>query len=258
LCANQATINNLEAVQIQTDYITSQTAHVKDICAENAFITNFCTDNLTIRNLCADDMSNCTKLKAHVVMTFTTSYVLGDAITFDTLIADPNGNILMGPPTQYIVPHTGYYVATLEIHETELAGPSVIVGIPVTSLELWANGVPVKRSAQAFLSFVTKQRHTFTTILHLTAGDVLTAHKNVLIPDTASGGPMEYPGTATLLGPDFPEIQSSSLQIHYLSSDCDTSCTTTTCMPCRPFDQAPIQPCDNKWDNLANCCIPTC
>ncbi|MGC2310933.1 MAG: hypothetical protein WA432_04900 [Candidatus Babeliaceae bacterium] len=229
VCAHEANIHTLLANEIQADLIQSTTLNIATVCTENVQTTSLCSQQITTNNLCVQgNIIHSTAFKAFIALGIPTDYALGDIINFDTIIDDPHHDILANP-TRYRAPQSGYYMATLSIQQEDLTGPTLF-GLPVGRPTLLINDLEVIYTYNVFLPFTFNQRTTLTSMLHLNAGDEVSASYVVLIPDPESGV-TEYLGTAILSGDVAALIYTTSLQIHYLSSDAASSCVTT-CPTC--------------------------
>jgi hypothetical protein len=168
---------------------------------------------------------------------------LGTIVDFDTILDDPNGNVFFGP-TRYIAPRSGYYIVSVQIDQTNLAGSAQVLGLPITGLALLVNNVIFKQSFVPYLSFHDAQNATLTALISLKAGDEVTTTYNVYVL-TDAGGFQPYAGTVQLFGNGTDEA-SSAFKIHLLSNDCppllcqsacDTTCTSLTdCPSCSVVD----------------------
>lgn len=238
LCANEASITHLCATR----------ADIGQQCSDHICADLIETTSLSTHHICANNVEHCTPYKAWLSFANNTMYNLGDEIDFDTIVDDPNGNVALGP-TRYIAPKSGYYVATLGIGALSLTSTSVIAGIPVTRPEIVVNGLRILKAFEAFLSFATQfQNNVVSGIIHLNAGDEVTARYRIFAVDTNIGAVAPVPGEVLLEGPGAQgqQFNETFLRIHYLSSDC----AELQCQPC----VAPCQPCSFTCTPVDICC----
>lgn len=226
------------------------------LCADNIKSKKICTDDLSVnrsvnldslcvRDLCVTEAIRtkevCGLYRATATLSADTVYVLGTDINLDTIIDDPNGNTLTGP-FQYIAPASGYYSLTVQADANALTGASVILGVPVSVVEIYINNVLVRQDYRPFLTFHNEQRSTLSGLISLKAADVVTIRFKVIVLDDIAGT-IDYVGTMVLLG-DGTEVDRTLFKIHYLSSDC----TPVDCGPCM------TAPCDNTCMDICHPC----
>lgn len=293
ICTNSLKANVIDAPRIVNNALSTHSVKTDNLCATNIDTVNLCVDNLnldnalcansiTAQNLCAQasaidnlwtrtvisnnvcvsgNVEHCTAFKAIVNVSNLTTYTLGTKLSFDTIIDDPNNDIINSNPTQYLVPRTGYYIVSLETGLNDVVSLlNPVAGIPVVSLEVFANNTRVLRGSEVFLSFAPQQDSVLTGIINLNAGDILTATLNLLALD--STGAVKVAGTVVL-------DANSSWTIHYLSSSCPdgvqpcqpsaaqcTPCSTTvTCPPCPtvPRLNGTCVSCEHDFDFDCSC-----
>ena len=247
LCADHAVIDKAYIDELKVEVQEVDFLTVKNqLCVNNVRAPNICVDGLlTTSQLCVSDgFEQCQKFRAYVAMAANqVGYSLGNIVSFDTVVDDPNGNILQAP-TRYIVPRSGYYVVTLQLDELSLRSAlgEVIAGIPVAKPIIEVNGVSVAEQYVPFLSFSTTQKTHFSGVLRLLAGDVITIRYNILVLDQVTGL-QNFVGLADFLGN--PLFTASKFVIHYLSSDCGDVCqpcpTTQPCPPVRVSDVCAVE-----------------
>lgn len=258
LCGSQITANNICANSVATDNLCVPTLRMDRLCADQSISTsNFCaeqaqiddlwTNLITATHVCvAGAVEHCTPYKAHLSLTATTLYALGDDIDWDKIVDDPNGNVILGP-TRYVVPKTGYYVMTLGVGILSLEGNgnSVIAGTPVTRPEIVVNGTRRLKAFESFLSFGTDfQESIVSGLLPLNEGDEVTCRYRIFYIDPNTGvSPFDGNVVLEAVGTQGQVDTETFFTIHYLSSTCDTincppctveclPCPTTTCPPC--------------------------
>jgi hypothetical protein len=253
LKSEKACIEKLRVQKLQSDdtnygNVCAREVKTKHICSDEASIGSGYVGNLGTDVMCANETSTnmlCvagnivheTKYKAHAAYTANVPYILNSKLDFDTIIDDPNGNMVTGP-TRYTVPVTGYYLITLGVSIVNITGAEVITGIPSSRLAVYVNNVVYLKAFENFMNFGMLQSNIVTGLVHLNAGDILDFAYSLIVLDPLTGQ-KEYVGTATInAGPG-----STFVTIHYLSSDFGS-------VICRPCDVAP-QPCTTM-------CQPSC
>lgn len=260
LFAETADLNTLCALQINTQELLAQRAQLNELCAQVVQLSQLCVDNLQATTICAASIEHCTPFKAFVQNSSDQPYTLGDIIEFDTIVDDPNNDIILSPFTTYTAPRSGYYTVNLNIVTADLDGPTVISGIPVSQPEVLVNGVRAVLSRFSFLSFSNLQYSAITGLMRLNAGDVVSSRFKVIVQDPNTGE-AEYPGTVTLKD----GVNATSFLIHYLSSDCPVECFQCPGnLPCEPviIDCAPVTVscnpivCEPFTINCAPCAFP--
>jgi hypothetical protein len=262
LCSRRSTLDHVSSRAIFTELLCTNTITAYNVCATTGTIENLCTNNISVDQLCTTSLSStnvcvngniehCTAFKALVgFAALLTTYTLGDLISFDTIVDDPDSDITSNP-TQYLVPISGYYIVTLQAMISDISGTNIIAGIPVSVPTIFVNGVKRLDSHTAFLSFSNIQNSTVSGLLRLQAGDVITTAYDIIVLDPINGL-SNYVGTANLIGT--PNISDSYFSIHYLSSDCPvpcTPCTVQVCEPCTPHCPT-FTPC--HFDCHCDCC----
>lgn len=247
----------LEARRVNAGYLSADEVDSHAICVDRLKASDICTESLTvngafgtsvvtapqanINNLvansaCVTDLTvggvftNCVKRIAAAAVSTDFVYTLGDLLNFDSILADPQGNLTVAP-TAYTVPVTGYYLITMQ---TDLANlltdsGSPILGTPVSALTVYANGIDKRVTYAPFLTFSSVQKVNLSGLVQLNAGDVVTAALDVLVVDPVAGE-QELAGTAVLLGDGSDGL--SSFSIIYLGSICDGN----------PCPQVPVNP----------------
>lgn len=249
----QARLNNIctqllsaqQAVVGSATFNTScaQTAQAQNFMANNASINTLCTqtgvmDTLCVNNLTAQNFESCNNYRATVVMSHNITYTLDTPIPWDTVLDDPNGNVIMSSTgTMYIVPEDGYYLFTLQVDQDNLVADAPILGVPVASPQLIVNGNIHREGLIPFLTFSSLQETTYTAIVTLHAGDVVITHYDIRYID--AGGLQEAVGTVQLLGNGTEEHQSvfKIIQLSPLCSTtppCSSTCVPVT-VPCNPI-----------------------
>ena len=258
-CSNELDLNKLCAKSIRTrcldaKKIESCSIHTEDLCVDNQFTAlsliassidteSICTENLmatvgcigqlTANNACipgslvAADFTQCSKYAATVVFGSDTVYTLGSNVAFDTILDDANNNVFIAPGyMQYTAPKTGYYIVTVQIDQHGLNGANTLVGMPVTNIELFVNGIITRQTFVPYLSFHDAQKGNYSALLGLKQGDILTTGYNVFVMNDSAGF-IPYVGTLTIEGNAGAE-NSSLFKIHLLS----VTCSTAPCVPC--------------------------
>lgn len=229
----------------------------KDICAININATNAGVSNLVANNACisgnlrAANFQPCGKYRAAITFSADTSYVLGSAVNWNTVLDDPNSNVSLGP-TLYTVPLSGYYLVTIQIDQHDLipASGNPILGTPVVLIELLINGVVSRQAFVPYLSFTSEQNSLLTAMILANAGDKLSSDFKVLAVDPVLGL-IPVAGSVTI------DADGSSLKslftVHLLSVTCTdmpcapsvpcVPCVPSTCVPCAPAAGATSNPC---------------
>lgn len=210
----------------------------KDLCADKGSVIKLdsdmaCVNHLTandacINNLRANSFQQCGKYRATVVYGAPAAYNLGDLLAFDTILDDPNGNVIIGLPwMSYTAPISGYYMVTVEVDMSafSIVGDPVL-GTPVANPQVKVNGVSFREAYFSFLSFHNSQKSLLSALISLKAGDVVTSDYRALALTDA--GFTLLVGTAIASG-NGSEAAQSVFKIHYLSSDCSEQ---PMCMPC--------------------------
>jgi hypothetical protein len=256
LCTNQLSANNVCANTLTANTLCTPALQADDLCVTNGISTdNLCANQAQIDELWIDYIAastlavngaveHCTPYKAHLSISTTTNYILGNEIDWDTIVDDPNGDVLAGP-TRYVVPKTGYYVMTLGVGAKSLFsnGGGVIAGIPVTRPEIVVNGIRTIKAMEAFLSFGDGfQNNVVTGVFRLNSGDEVTCRYRIFYID-ASVGITPYNGIVELeaIGAQGQQFSETYFTIHYLSSDCpvDQEPNPVSCSPCLPVTCPP-------------------
>ena len=249
--------------EFSTNEISGTNINGQNVCAENLTATTACVGSLVANDVCipgALTVSNfkpCAKYAATVIFNNDTPYNLGSTIGFDTILSDPNNNVTLAPGfMSYTAPFTGDYVITVQIDQHGLNGSNVIVGLPVTNIELYVNGTITRQTFVPYLSFHDAQKGNYSALIGLQAGDVITSQYNVFVMNDTAGF-VPYAGQITIEGN--PGVENASLfKIHLLSiacpngvpcSPCTTGCqpTVTGCQPfstgCQPSGTGVCKPC---------------
>ena len=274
-CHNELDLKKLCARTIKAKCIDAKkidacSIHAENLCVDNQFATpgiivdnlnaqNICTENLTATvgcigqftantacipgSLIAGDLKQCAKYVAAIDFAVNSVYTLGDIINWDTIIDDPNGNVSFSPNTYYTAPYSGYYLISVQIDQFNINGVKPIIGIPVTNIGIEVNGIPNLQTYVPYLSFHDAQQGNSSSLIHLTAGDVVTAKYNVYVM-TDSFGFSPYVGQVTI-------DSTSFFKIHLLSITCaDLPCAPCVvgCAPsatgCEPFGTGSCTPCN--------------
>ncbi len=238
ICADKITVNcEASAPKLSADYICANYANTKDLCV---------TGTAKISKL-----EVCGVYRATAVYSVDTTITLGTPLAFDDILDDPNHNIISTSPTTYQAPVSGYYIVTLQVDTLNLAGTSIIAGIPVGDLRIWVNGQIYRESFVPYLSFHPSTAQTLSALISLKAGDLVASDYNVLVLTDSGFSP--YVGTVTSLG-NGTEANRSFFKIHYLSSDCngqplcnpccpDVDYCKPECKPCKPECKPECKPC---------------
>lgn len=229
--------------QFSTDTLSGKNISATDLCSTNFATENACVGQLTSTSACVGllstaDFLQCSKYAATVIFSANTVYTLGSTVGFDTILDDPNNNVTLAPGyMSYTAPLTGYYIVTVQIDQFGLSGANTVVGLPVTNIELFVNGVITRQTFIPYLSFHDAQKGNYSALLGLKAGDVLTSRYNVFVMNDGAGF-IPYAGTVTIEGN--PGAENASLfKIHLLSVTCDGS----PCTPCDSGCNPPVTGC---------------
>jgi hypothetical protein len=262
LCAEDISSNALCSKIINTERLCANVINAtQQICAPSFNSPLICAESVTADNICvrgtikANDLQQCGRYRATTVYSSNQTYTLGENASFDLVIDDPNGDIISNNPTIYEAPLSGYYMITLQFDITDVEGDEMVLGIPVSNVELLINGNLFRQTFSPFLGFHNVQNSTLSGLLSLKAGDLVSARYNVFV--MSDTGFMPYIGTCTMLG-NGSEENASMLKIHYLSSDCESQpcepcnlipCTTTPCaLPCSSCVDCPNMSCCEETD----------
>lgn len=264
LCAGHIKTEDIDARKLDVDWLCSKTGRINSLCSRHAAVLKLsakqaCVDHLyaatvSSRDVCVQgNVEHCTAFKAFVLTTTITPYTLGTPLQFNTIVDDPNHNIVSLNPTRYIVPRTGYYVATLHIDENNLTGPFVFTGVPVGSPEILVNGTVEIQGRVPYLSFAKVHHAYVTSLLLLHAGDIVEPQYSLFVLDPVLGD-ISYPGAVDIL-PQSAGDRGSYFTIHYLSSLCSDE-TIQECPPCNvtPYcNPADFYPCEPDHDCHHEC-----
>lgn len=256
------------AKNICTDSISTQTlcaglvSSSESFCAPSIKAAQLCASNLRTSTLCAgtiyaNKIEQCGAYKATVVRDVAYTYTLGADVNLNLILDDPNGNVLVNP-TRYIVPVSGYYIATVQLDTRDLLpfNGLPILGTPVGNLHIMVNGNVWRESYFPYLTFFNNQSATITALICLNKGDIVSIKYDVLALDSSSGV-INIAGTTVVEG-NGSEANKSLFKIHYLSSDCppslcesacDTVCTSVACQPCTPVTTPCEQSCQCPISN---------
>lgn len=258
-CCNSLNIKDLCAKKIKAKQGLFREACVhslksRSICAENLGVTcdvgltNVCAHNLTTSTLCVTGTARlnevCGLYRASVGLANDTLYTLGNPVEYDLITDDPNNNVHLAP-FYYEAPVSGYYIASMQVDSRDLMGTALILGVPVSNLQLLVNGVERRQSFIPFLTFNNFQFAELSFLLSLQAGDKLTVKYEVLVVDSISGT-IPYVGTTTLISGIADK--GTIFKIHYLSSDCNPA----VCQPCHIN---PV-PCNIDCHEIPSSCAP--
>lgn len=221
LCTEHAVVDKGYIDELSVDTQEAEYLTVKKLlCTPNIRASNVHVDNiLTVSTLyVTHNFEQSQKFRAFVARSNNlVGYKLGSIVNFDTIIDDPNGNVLQNP-TRYRVPRSGYYIANAQIDILHLKSllNEILAGIPVAQPTICVNGIPYSIVYNPFLSFATSQKSHFSALLHLNAGDIVTVCYNILVQDQKNGI-KNFVGTADIQGNI--ALTESLFIIHYLSSD---------------------------------------
>lgn len=243
LSSKSITAKSVCSESVSTDALCAKTINLSEgFCAANIKTPSLCAGDVRATNICANailanSFEQCGKFRATAAFSMNSTYTLGTPVNFDDILDDPNGNMALGP-TRYIAPRNGYYIVSLQFDQTNLTGSSLVLGIPVTNLQVLVNGVVFRETFVPYLSFHNAQNATISALISLKTGDVVTSRQNVLVLTDSGFAP--YVGTVDVLGDGTEAF--SVFKIHLLSNDCppqlcesacDTICTpTSACLPC--------------------------
>lgn len=231
-CVNARTVNadsvNANTITVESN-LCLPSLKADAICAQNVSTTNLCATG-TVR---VNNLINCTLYAGQAAFIATTTYTLGTNIEFDNIIDDPNNDFSVSP-FFYTAPFSGYYIITLELDQNHVTStsPNPILGVPTANPKILRNGLVAREAFFPFLSFVSLQRSNVTALIHLNAGDLVTAQYDILVVDEETG---LTPITGTVEFPDGNLENKSTLVVHLLSVDCETipGCQN----PCGPCPQ---------------------
>lgn len=237
MTAKKACIDQLKAVDLQVQdekvntLCVSDKLWAKSVSATSVNATNLCAQNATFDKLCVNQLTTNTFVPYRAAVAFSADalYTLGTNVNWDTIIDDPNGNVALGS-FSYTVPVSGYYVLSYYLRADQLTGAFIIAGPPVGLFNVLVNGIELRQLQVPYLSFSALQRGILSSLVLLTAGDVLTMKYDVLVMDPASGL-VPYAGTVSIKGSVAEGF--SRFEIHYLSS-LATQPPPPTCTPCAP------------------------
>ena len=296
VCANHlnvwqdACVGSLDAQSVCTNSIDSAAINSDSICTQDLNVVNkLCASDMQIQSVCAREFSandacinnlkvgtleNCGRFRATVTFATNKTYTLGDIVDWDTILDDPNGDIVLVPNTAYVAPRSGYYAIMLQLDQDDLQGADPVLGTPVANLEILINGTLFRQTFVPFLTFHNEQKATVSGLLSLKAGDVVTSVYRILVMKDGVGLD-DYTGTVNILGTGSEE-NGSVFKIHLLSIDCDTltpcgPCGTgesgsdgcpeecpALCQPCQPVFCAPCIPIAPQPCGCACCPIQCC
>lgn len=227
LVANNAKIHDLCTDNILTSTLRAELLNADNACLKQASIENLCVNTLNVQKA-----NICSPIRATVAFSTDTTYTLGTDINWDVILDDPNGNVTLSP-AEYHVPVSGYYLFTLQVDQNSLVTPSPILGVPVGSPQVWVNGVEIREGLFPFLTFSNQAENTFTALISLKAGDIVTSRYSVFALSNA--GFMTIPGTVIVTG-NGTEAHHSVFKIVLLAADCQP-------VPCTPCPQIPTITC---------------
>gem|GEM_PF-2660112 len=222
--ANSACINDLRTKRASIENITTNT-----VCAQLGALSLICTTSIQAQNICVNgNLEQCTCWKAVAGVDPAYTYTFGDPIIFNTIIDDPCLSFLQTATegTVYVAPRNGYYLVEFETNFRDLAGTTVITGVPVVQNTITVNGLPRRIGRYAILTFSLDQINSTAGLIHLNKGDRVGGRLHMLVQDPTLGQ-IAYQGTVLLDG-GTPVDQTSPggtlLIVHYLSSDCPVEC----------------------------------
>jgi hypothetical protein len=231
-CAKWLDAKHIDAEEIRTNSLCAKDASAEHLGANHIAVRdldacNVCAQQISTHDVCVNgNVEHCTAYKAHVSFSQPYLYTLGADIDFDTIVDDPNGNVLTGP-TRYIVPKTGYYIVTLGVGiQSEIMGGPAIAGIPVTRPEITVNGLRIIKGYESFLSFGGPfQNNVLTGVFKFNAGDDVRARFRIFYLDPMTGL-QEYPGQIVFeaVGAQGQMFSETYMVVHYLSSECPVAC----------------------------------
>ena len=266
--------SKLKLHELCTDKLSAKCANLDQVSASTACLAKVCSDlvctkdinvsgrfaagEIATQKLCAGTVvsdnvyanSNIysnnyfTNFKATMVFSSNSTYNLGSPINFNVVLDDPNNNVTLSPTT-YTAPRSGYYIATLQVDQTNLLTAAQTLGTPIANMQILVNGVVFRQAYTPYLSFFNSQNSTLTALLHLKAGDKVTSIYDIITLDQASGA-QPLVGTVVITG-NGTEGNESIFKIHYLSTD-GTYPTPPTCTP-TPVDCSNCQ--------CKPCCTPS-
>lgn len=232
-CAQWLDAKHVDAEEMRTNKLCAKSAEIEDlkanhVAAREVDACNICTDQVSANYVCVNgNVEHCTKYKAHIALSTQTTYTFGDAIPFDIIVDDPNGNVSLAPFPRYIAPVSGYYEVTLGVGLSRInPGNGPISGIPTLRPEVLVNGLHYLKNVSAFLSFGGPFQNTVLSgIIRLNAGDEVYAHMDLFVQDPFTGV-VRYTGTAELeaIDPMAPPFTETFMTIHYKSSYCPVTC----------------------------------
>lgn len=272
LCANSLNVRNsacvgaLDAQSVCTNQVSSPIINSETICTQDLNVTNrLCVSDINVQSACATNLSandacintlrvgtleHCGLYRATVTFATNKTYTLGDVINWDTILDDPNGNIVLAPSTAYVAPRSGYYTILLQLDQDSLEGDEPILGTPVANLEILINGNLFRQTFVPFLTFHNEQKATVSGLLSLKAGDVVTSVYRIFVMKDGVGFD-DYDGTVNILGTGSEE-NGSVFKIHLLSIDCDSN---TPCAPCITGESG-AEGCPDECPELCAPCQP--
>lgn len=236
LCAETACVQALMAQETQAGHVCTFSADIAELCSDMIQANTLIATFVAAESLCVQNLEQCTPYKVYLSLSDTLSYTLGDSIDFDTIVDDPNNDVLLAP-TRYVVPKTGYYMVTFGIGVQTFDGPKPITGTPVIRLEVVSNGKSVLKAFETFLTFGTAtelQNNLISGIVQLQANDEITARMLLAFIDPNVGA-TTYAGTAELsaLSANGQPFTETFLILHYLSSDCNGGNCPQVSKPCQ-------------------------
>jgi len=250
LNAKQICAESIKAKKACLDYlVVNENACIKklqsqDICAQSITAANFCSSG-PVKFTQAEI---CQQFRATVVFGSNQPYNLNTPLNFDTILDDPNNNVTLAP-FAYHTPVAGYYLLSIEIDQNSLVAlpTSPILGPPVANIIVNVNGNLVRQTFIPYLTFHNDQVSTFSSLIRLKAGDVVTVTYEIIVLTDA--GLVAYPSSVTVLGNGTDAGDSSLFQIHYMSSNC----VQPICAPCLPVCEFP---CDVECPPCKPDCAP--
>ena len=226
---------------ITASQVWADKSNFNTLCAKDAVLNKVCINDLTVANWQA-----CVSERATINFLNNVTYTLGTDLNFDNIVDDPNGNVSLVPNTSYTAPVSGYYMLSYKVNVTNLQstnGP--VLGVPVSVLEVYANGQLIREDYKPFLSFFNEQRALMSSLSTLQAGDVVTLKYKVL-----GGNGLPVVGTVDIIGTGIEDGHSFFKTI-LLSGLCENP--SVECAPC-PTVGVPCQFVSTPCAPVDNCC----
>jgi hypothetical protein len=226
-------IDLLCTTTLQSDIMQSNKITTMDLCANRARVQDLCVDSITTTSLLLRNVDWCTNARAYVSNVITHTQTVGDLVSFDTVVDDPNNSILQNSNTSYIAPKTGYYIVTSSVTITGISGP-VVTGMPVSLIQIDVNGLSRSQQRGSFLSFSKVQSTAISALVMLNTGDRVEIGFSIIVIDPVVGE-ITYPGIVALSG----STGATYFSIHYLSSMCPPFNGSSACdVQCAPVNIA--------------------